>query len=38
VIKNIEDETLDLEQVIGSEIKWLTGETFDSLIRKEIWP
>jgi len=25
---------LDLEQVIGSEIKWLTGETFDSLIRK----
>lgn len=25
---------LDLEQVIGSEIKWLTGETFDELIRK----
>jgi 3'-phosphoadenosine 5'-phosphosulfate sulfotransferase (PAPS reductase)/FAD synthetase len=25
---------LDLEQVIGSEIKWLTGETFESIIRK----
>ena len=25
---------LDLEQVIGSEIKWLTGLTFDELIKK----
>ena len=25
---------LDLEQLIGSEIKWLTGDTFDELIRK----
>ena len=26
---------LDLEQVIGSEIKWLIGETFESLIKRK---
>jgi len=26
---------LDLEQLIGSEIKWLTGETFESLIKRK---
>lgn len=30
---------LDLEQLIGSEIKWVTGETFESLIkRKKLLP
>lgn len=29
---------LDLEQVIGSEIKWLTGDTFEQIISKGFLP